>query len=446
VMAGGAWGGFRAAPCTRCVVIVIGCWTAVSSLTACAPCPPPPTLRLRYALYNRSRHNPLPTRAETDRSAELPAWESHGWFLLSLQVWDLVSGQATATLKGHTDWVRACDVSPDGSRIASGGYDRTVMLWDAATGRHQRSLTGHAGWVWSVAFSPCGRLVVSGSEDCTAKLWETTTGRCVATLRGHSHYVRSVQFWDGGRYVISTSDDCTVKVWSVAEALANEERCGAVGVGCEALEHAASVRSVPRGVFVKWQAAGRVPLSHSQLELSLHVQPSGGGGGGGGGGGSGSYDECCGRSVILTASGELVWCDACVRTLGGATDSIISATVSSDGRWLATATHNLACTSPHGGGLVFPGGSDACCDVSSKKTSLMSRLLQSPLLGLSGLSLLSGGLALTCAEPKPKPAAGAACLRVWDTTTWTLKAELRGDAHRIAAVRFLAAPPPSPVC
>lgn len=381
------------------------------------------------------------------------------------QVWDLVSGQATATLKGHTDWVRACDVSPDGSRIASGGYDRTVMLWDAGTGRHQRSLTGHAGWVWSVAFSPCGRYIVSGSEDCTAKLWEAATGRCVATLRGHSHYVRSVQFWDGGRYVISTSDDHTVKVWSVAEAMANEERCGAVGVGgiggggCEALEHAASVRSVPRGVFVKWQAAGRVPLSDCELELSLRVEvPSShekARAVGGGGGGGSSYDEgCSGRSVIHSATGELVWRDACVRTLGGAADSIISATVSSDGRWLATATHNLACTPSHGGGgTVFPGASGACCDSSYssyKKASVMSRLLQSPLLGLSGLSLLSNGLGLglgmTCAEPKPKPAAGAACLRVWDTADWTLKAELRGDAHRIAAVRFLAAPPPSPIC
>jgi hypothetical protein len=69
--------------------------------------------------------------------------------------------------------------------------------------------------------------------------------------------------------VLTTSDDRTVKVWSVAEALANEARAAAVGLSVEALEHAAAVRSVPRGVFVKWQAPGRVPLAQAELELRV---------------------------------------------------------------------------------------------------------------------------------------------------------------------------------
>ena len=41
-----------------------------------------------------------------------------------------------------------------------------------------------------VAVFPDGRRVVSGSWDKTLKVWDVATGKCVATLRGHSDHVR----------------------------------------------------------------------------------------------------------------------------------------------------------------------------------------------------------------------------------------------------------------
>src|SRR5262249_37398502 len=37
-------------------------------------------------------------------------------------------------LTGHTDWVNAVAVAPDGRWLASAGNDQTMRIWDTATG------------------------------------------------------------------------------------------------------------------------------------------------------------------------------------------------------------------------------------------------------------------------------------------------------------------------
>ena len=64
-------------------------------------------------------------------------------------------------------------VSPDGSKIASGSADFTVMLWNIETGDLLQTFTGHLGEVRSVAFSPDGKLLASRGDDLEIKLWKT---------------------------------------------------------------------------------------------------------------------------------------------------------------------------------------------------------------------------------------------------------------------------------
>ncbi|MBO5838211.1 MAG: hypothetical protein J6R06_00850, partial [Bacteroidales bacterium] len=81
------------------------------------------------------------------------------------------TGQCLKTLEGHSDWVRSVAYSPDGTKIISGSYDKTIKIWDAITGQCLKTLEGHSEWVSSVAYSPDGTKIISGSDDCTVKIW-----------------------------------------------------------------------------------------------------------------------------------------------------------------------------------------------------------------------------------------------------------------------------------
>ena len=56
-------------------------------------------------------------------------------------------------------------MSGDGTRIVSGGADKTVRVWDAQSGKCLRTLEGDSEFVNSVAWSGDGTGIVSGGSN-----------------------------------------------------------------------------------------------------------------------------------------------------------------------------------------------------------------------------------------------------------------------------------------
>ena len=80
------------------------------------------------------------------------------------------------------------DFSPDGTKIASGGYDESVRIWDILNGEQLLSLKGHTHYVYDIGWMPDGTTLVSGGADSTTRVWDIDTtsqtyGSCLKILR-----------------------------------------------------------------------------------------------------------------------------------------------------------------------------------------------------------------------------------------------------------------------
>src|SRR5262249_662000 len=105
-------------------------------------------------------------------------------------------------LKGHTEGVTFVVFSGDGKTLASGSAS-TVKLWDVVTGQGTATLHGKMENVSCKTFSPDGRTLALGSSDGTVKLWDVVTGQERTILKGHSDKVYAMTFSGDGKLLAS---------------------------------------------------------------------------------------------------------------------------------------------------------------------------------------------------------------------------------------------------
>lgn len=114
------------------------------------------------------------------RSPEVVAREQRGAYHVAdpghaIAIWQPGTDPRAAML-GHGGPITGLAFTPDGLRLVSGSWDRTVRLWDARTGRELDRAAGFAGLIRDVAVDAAGRqLAVAAWSDGRA-------GRSIALI------------------------------------------------------------------------------------------------------------------------------------------------------------------------------------------------------------------------------------------------------------------------
>jgi WD40 repeat protein len=196
-----------------------------------------------------------------------------GSFDKTIKLWQLATGTALQTLKDHQKGVFALAVSADGKLLASGSWDELIKLWNLETGTLLENLTQHQASVRSLAISPDSKTLISGSFDRTIVLWNLPDGQ-VATTITDTEPIAAIALSTDGQFLASTGDNGTVKIWSlasgqtIAESSGNQHCIGSLAIDPDGRTIAAGTVN---GYIVLWQLHQRdnAPL---QIELTQTIK------------------------------------------------------------------------------------------------------------------------------------------------------------------------------
>jgi WD40 repeat protein len=147
-----------------------------------------------------------------------------------IHVWDLVTGQRTGSLIGHSDRVYRVFLTPDGQKAITTGGNREIFVWDLASRSVTLKISSSVEFAYGEALSPDGRtLLVTGMMGRKVFIYDIVTGKRTGELDGHTGSVYGAAFTPDGRAAITTGQGGEVFVWDISARTMTSVLVGHVG-------------------------------------------------------------------------------------------------------------------------------------------------------------------------------------------------------------------------
>ena len=247
------------------------------------------------------------------------------------RVWRTSTGEELHRLGGQEVGMASAVFNFDGTRIMTAGVDGAVRIWDALTGIEIAGVQSLEKPIRQARLSADGSQAITlGKLGGVARVWDLASGRPVAALEGHPRGLSLIRVAAIGGRMVSGGMDGTVRVWE----LGNFHRRTALQIlkkppTAILQDESRLLIFKPRGVE-EWQRAGRWQRARTRDFGGLVI-------------GAALTDQ--GLRVVTTGasnvarlldgdSGELI------AELVGHQESVACASVSPDGRWVATGSHD----------------------------------------------------------------------------------------------------------
>jgi WD40 repeat protein len=136
-------------------------------------------------------------------------------------LWTAIRGPVEC--RGHEKSVEGLAISPDGSRVVTGGSDQTLRLWQVANGKQvwkAQAIDPPDTWggVSSVEFSPNGKqvaaIVIERSSGPVLRFWDAATGNELKSLLPAMHRSFGLAFSPDGTKLATAGPG--VQVWDLS--------------------------------------------------------------------------------------------------------------------------------------------------------------------------------------------------------------------------------------